>query len=40
MVPFEDQSLEKALAQVAGTMSFDVTEHDVVFRGRCEHCAR
>lgn len=40
MVPFEDQSLEKALAQVAGTMSFDVTEHDVVLRGRCEHCAR
>ena len=40
MVPFEDQKLEKALAQVAGTMSFDVTEHDVVLRGRCEHCAR
>ncbi|MBS1846527.1 MAG: transcriptional repressor [Actinobacteria bacterium] len=40
MVPFEDQSLEKALAQVAGTMPFDVTEHDVVLRGRCEHCAR
>jgi Fur family ferric uptake transcriptional regulator len=40
MVPFEDQSLEKALAQVAGGMSFDVTEHDVVLRGRCERCAR
>ena len=40
MVPFEDQSLEKALAQVAGAMSFDVTEHDVVLRGRCDHCAR
>jgi Fur family transcriptional regulator, ferric uptake regulator len=39
MVPFEDSSLEKALAQVAGTMSFDVTEHDVVLRGRCERCA-
>ncbi len=40
MVPFEDKSLEKALAQVAGAMPFDVTEHDVVLRGRCEHCAR
>jgi Fur family ferric uptake transcriptional regulator len=40
MVPFEDSSLEKALAQVAGAMPFDVTEHDVVLRGRCEHCAR
>jgi len=40
MVPLEDQSLEQALTRVAGTMSFDVTEHDVVLRGRCEHCAR
>ncbi len=40
MVPFEDQSLEKALAEVAGGMSFDVTEHDVVLRGRCDRCAR
>jgi Fur family ferric uptake transcriptional regulator len=40
MVPFEDSSLEKALEQVAGTMSFDVTEHDVVLRGRCDRCTR
>lgn len=40
MVPFEDPSLEKALAEVAGAMPFDVTEHDVVLRGRCERCAR
>jgi Fur family transcriptional regulator, ferric uptake regulator len=40
MVPFEDPSLERALDKVAGTMSFDVTEHDVVLRGRCDHCAR
>jgi Fur family ferric uptake transcriptional regulator len=39
MVPFEDSSLEKALEQVAGAMPFDVTEHDVVLRGRCERCA-
>jgi Fur family transcriptional regulator, ferric uptake regulator len=39
MVPFEDSSLERALEQVAGEMSFDVTDHDVVLRGRCERCA-
>jgi Fur family ferric uptake transcriptional regulator len=40
MVPFEDPSLERALEQVAGAMSFDVTEHDVILRGSCERCAR
>ena len=40
MVPFEDPSLERALEQVAGAMTFDVTEHDVVLRGTCERCAR
>jgi Fur family transcriptional regulator, ferric uptake regulator len=39
MVPFEDPSLERALEQVAGEMSFDVTEHDVVLRGLCDRCA-
>jgi Fur family ferric uptake transcriptional regulator len=40
MVPFEDPTLERALDKVAGTMSFDVTEHDVVLRGTCDRCAR
>jgi Fur family ferric uptake transcriptional regulator len=39
MVPFEDPTLERALDKVAGTMSFDVTEHDVVLRGICDRCA-
>ena len=39
MVPFEDPRLERALEHVAGEMSFDVTEHDVVLRGRCDRCA-
>jgi Fur family transcriptional regulator, ferric uptake regulator len=39
MVPFEDPRLERALAHVAGEMSFDVTEHDVVLRGLCDRCA-
>ena len=40
MVPFEAPTLERALEEVAGTMSFDVTEHDVVLRGTCDRCAR
>jgi Fur family transcriptional regulator, ferric uptake regulator len=39
MVPFEDTSLEHAIAEVSGKLSFDVTEHDIVLRGRCERCA-
>jgi Fur family ferric uptake transcriptional regulator len=39
MVPFEDPRLERALENVAGEMSFDVTEHDVVLRGLCDRCA-
>jgi Fur family ferric uptake transcriptional regulator len=39
MVPFEDPSLEQAIGQVSQKMSFDVTQHDVVLRGRCERCA-
>jgi Fe2+ or Zn2+ uptake regulation protein len=40
MVPFEDRALERALEHVAGEMpGFDVAEHDVVLRGRCDRCA-
>lgn len=39
MVPFEDPSLEQAIGRLSKTISFDVTEHDVVLRGRCERCA-
>jgi Fur family ferric uptake transcriptional regulator len=39
MVPFEDSSLEKAIGRLSESLSFDVTEHDVVLRGRCERCA-
>jgi Fur family transcriptional regulator, ferric uptake regulator len=38
MVPFEDSSLERAIGKLSETISFDVTEHDVVLRGRCENC--
>jgi Fur family ferric uptake transcriptional regulator len=40
MVPFEDSSLERAIGALSKSISFDVTEHDVVLRGRCERCAR
>jgi Fur family ferric uptake transcriptional regulator len=39
MVPFEDSSLERAIEGLSGRMKFDITEHDVVLRGRCERCS-
>jgi Fur family ferric uptake transcriptional regulator len=38
MVPFEDPSLEDAIGELSESISFDVTEHDVVLRGKCERC--
>jgi Fur family transcriptional regulator, ferric uptake regulator len=38
MVPFEDPSLERAIARLSEGMSFEVTDHDVVLRGICERC--
>jgi Fur family transcriptional regulator, ferric uptake regulator len=39
MVPFEDPTLERAIGEVSESLSFEVTEHDVVLRGRCQGCA-
>jgi Fur family ferric uptake transcriptional regulator len=39
MVPFEDPKLEQAIGRLCKEMDFEVTEHDVVLRGRCERCA-
>jgi Fur family ferric uptake transcriptional regulator len=39
MVPFEDTKLEQAIHKLCEQMDFEVTEHDVVLRGRCERCA-
>jgi Fur family ferric uptake transcriptional regulator len=39
MVPFEDSSLERAIGELSKSLSFDVTEHDVVLRGTCERCS-
>jgi Fur family transcriptional regulator, ferric uptake regulator len=39
MIPFEDRSLERAIAKLSDEISFDVTDHDVVLRGRCERCS-
>jgi Fur family ferric uptake transcriptional regulator len=39
MVPFEDPKLEQAIGRLCESMEFEVTEHDVVLRGRCERCA-
>jgi Fur family transcriptional regulator, ferric uptake regulator len=40
MIPFEDASLERAIDEVSGRMSFAAAEHEVIIRGHCERCAR
>ena len=39
MVPFEDRSLEQTIGKLCEDLDFDVSEHDVVLRGRCERCS-
>jgi Fur family ferric uptake transcriptional regulator len=39
MVPFEDRSLEQAIGKLCDGLDFEVSEHDVVLRGRCERCS-
>jgi Fur family ferric uptake transcriptional regulator len=39
MMPFEDSSLERAIAKLSDEISFEVTDHDVVLRGTCERCS-
>jgi Fur family transcriptional regulator, ferric uptake regulator len=40
MVPFEDPALEQAIDRVSDRVHFEVTEHDIVLRGRCARCSR
>lgn len=40
MVPFEDSSLEQAIDKLSDRIDFDITEHVVELRGKCERCAR
>lgn len=39
MVRFEDQTLERAIGELSDRIDFDITEHDVVLRGRCDRCS-
>jgi Fur family ferric uptake transcriptional regulator len=39
MVPFEDRSLEQAIDRLSQSIAFEVAEHDVVLKGRCEKCS-
>jgi Fur family transcriptional regulator, ferric uptake regulator len=38
IVPFEDPGLERTIGHLAGRVSFDISEHDVVLRGLCPRC--
>jgi Fur family ferric uptake transcriptional regulator len=37
--PFEDPGLERAIGRLEGKVGFEVSEHEVVLRGRCPRCA-
>lgn len=39
MVPFEDSSLERAIARLSEEIDFEVADHDVILRGLCERCS-
>jgi Fe2+/Zn2+ uptake regulation proteins len=39
VIPFEDAQLERAIARVSRSASFDVSDHDVTLHGRCQRCA-
>jgi Fur family ferric uptake transcriptional regulator len=39
VVPFEDPGLETAIDRVSERVRFEVSEHDVVLRGRCDRCS-
>jgi Fur family ferric uptake transcriptional regulator len=36
---FEDRDLESAIGRIEAQIPFEVSEHDVVLRGRCDRCA-
>jgi Fur family transcriptional regulator, ferric uptake regulator len=40
IVPFEDAGLERAISRLSSRLGFDVAEHDVTLRGRCERHRR
>jgi Fur family ferric uptake transcriptional regulator len=37
--PFEDTGLERAIGRLEDRVGFEVSEHEVVLRGRCPRCA-
>jgi len=37
--PFEDPGLERAIGRLEDKVGFEVSEHEVVLRGRCPRCA-
>jgi len=38
MEAFEDRALESAIGRIEGRIPFEISEHDVVLRGRCRRC--
>jgi Fur family ferric uptake transcriptional regulator len=39
VIPFHDAELERTMRRVAGRVTFDVSEHEIVLHGACADCA-
>jgi Fur family ferric uptake transcriptional regulator len=39
LLPFHDDELERAIRRLSKRVDFEVSDHDVLLRGRCEACA-
>ena len=40
VIPFHDDELERTIRSVAGRVTFDVAEHEIVLHGACADCRR
>ena len=40
VIPFHDDELERTIRNVAGRVTFDVAEHEIVLHGACADCRR
>ena len=38
VIPFADDELEETIGRVAGRVTFEVAEHEIVLHGACADC--
>jgi Fur family transcriptional regulator, ferric uptake regulator len=40
VIPFHDDELERTMRRVAGRVTFEVSEHEIVLHGACADCSK